>query len=578
MSWSRERWQTAAAIASCVIGTALLALPSFWAIHSVEASETAATARPVTATPPARAAAPQPRSAAATPANATVAPATAPVPDRPVASAENQAKALELARQAKTLIDQYSGDTRLLIQASGLIESALQADGRSAEALIEQSRFAMKYGGSLSPKILAAAELPLRHSLAYHPDHGNSLVLLGYVLTHQRRFEEAAQAFDTARRVKADSPWLELNTAEMLSLQGRNEEALDHYETAIDDPKVPVAVKDWATEQMSRLLAEMGQGGKAVDAYERLIATGRSKAWTYGHYSRVLRVNLIDTQRSVEMGREALKRMNYGWGRDSLGRSLYLAWAEALLKEKNKSKAKQLYAEAQKYIEDPSVVLDEVYEYPHAHPIIEALKQKGYSLDKMPGRDIGSGDTPLTMAAKNGNDAIVAQLLDNGASPDVAGYGGATALMYAAYIGDEDLIRLLLKRGADPWQRDREGGDAEAVAQHRGKTGVVQLLAAAKKDKPRSSSRKAADANGLPVVGERYRLRGVVPAYGPWPEFQPGEVVVFRGASGRLDMNGEDIPDGLMLTFHSAKREEVSSKQDAKNLDWQKTFELVQEP
>jgi tetratricopeptide (TPR) repeat protein len=570
MSWSRERWQTAAAIACCVIGTALLAaLPRAWADNTAIAAETAAT-RPATATPP--------LGAAVTPASSAAGPAAAPVPDRPVASAENQAKALELARQAKALIDRYSGDTQLLIQASGLIESALQADGRSAEALIEQSRFTMKYGGSLSPEILAAAELPLRHSLAYHPDHGNTLVLLGYVLTHQRRYDEAAQAFDTARWVKADSPWLELNTAEMLSLQGRDEEALDHYEAAIDDPKVPPAVKDWATEQMSRLLAAMGQGDKAADAYEKLLATGRFKAWTYGHYACLLRVNLIDTQRSVEMGREALKRMNYGWGRDCLGRSLYVAWAEALLKEKNKAKAQHLYAEAQKYIEDPSVLLDEVYKYPRAHPIIEALKQKGYSLDKMPGREIGSGDTPLSMAAKNGNNAIVAQLLDNGASVDVAGYGGTTALMYAAYIGDEELILLLLNRGADPWLRDSEGGDAEAVAQHRGNTGAAQLLAAAKKDKPRSS-RKAADANGLPVVGERYRTRGVVPAYGPWRAYQAGEIVVYLGANGTTSTTDDSADADLRLNFkaETEKNERLEWTQNSERLDWQKMFELAPE-
>lgn len=102
---------------------------------------------------------------------------------------------------------------------------------------IEQSRLIMNSRGSLSPATLIAADTPLRHSLGYHPDHGNTLVLLGYVLTHQRRFGEAAAAFNTARRVKADSPWLELNTGEMLAMQGRTEEALDHYEAAIADPK-----------------------------------------------------------------------------------------------------------------------------------------------------------------------------------------------------------------------------------------------------------------------------------------------------------------------------------------------------
>lgn len=571
MSWSRERWQTAAAIASCLIGIALLALPSFWAARRVEAAET--TARPAAATTPPRAAAAQPAGTA----GVAVRPAAAPVPDIPVASAENQAKALELARQAKALIDQYSGDTRLLIQGKALIDAALQADGRSTEALIEQSRFAMKYGGSLSPQVLAAAEQPLRHSLAYHPDHGNTLVLLGYVLTHQRRFDEATAALDKARQVGADSPWLEMNAADLLVKQGRIEDGLDHYEAAMQDPKLPQPVKDSASETISLLLRKLGQTSEAVANYEKLIASGRSGAWTYGNYSQLLRVKAGDTRRSVEMGREALKRMNYGWGRDNLGRSLYLAWAEALITEKNKAKAKRLYAEAQQYVEDPSELLDEVFQYPRAHPIIEALKRQGHSLDKMPGSAAGLGDTPLTMAAKNGNDVIVTQLLDAGASPDVAGYAGATALAYAAYIGDEELIRLLLRRGANPWLRDDEGGDAEMVALAAGKPQAAQLLAAAKKEQPRSKFRKVADANGMPLIGERYRTRGVVPAYGPWRAYQAGEIVVYLGANGRTSSTNDEADLYLNFKPETEKNQRLEWTQNSGRLDWQKMFELAPE-
>lgn len=566
----RTDWRTIAAIASCLVGATLLLLPSVW-----DPRGSASAARPdaaAPASPPAAQLAPRPPSAPAGSGSAI-----APAPELPTASAENQAKALQLAQQAKALLDQYSGDPRLLEQASELIAQALNADGRSAEALIEQSRFIMKSGGALRPTILTAAETPLRHSLAYHPDHGNTLVLLGYVLTHQRRFDEATAAFDTARRVKADSPWLDLNNGELLLLQGRFEDGLDRYQAAIEDPKVPRRVKDWATEEMSRQLAKMGRGDQAVAAYEKLITSGRSRAWTYGHYSRVLRVNLIDTRRSVEMGREALKRMDYGWGRDNLGRSLYLAWAEALIEEKNKAKARQLYAEAQEYVPDAGVLLDEIHEYPRAHPIVAALKQQGYSLNTFAGSTIGTNDTPLTMAAKSGNEAIAKQLLDAGADPDVVGGGGGTALMYATYFGHPEVIRLLLKRGANPWLRDPAGTDAEAVAQRAGKPEAAQLLAAAKKDKPRSAFRKIADANGLPVTGERYRTRGVVPANGPWRAIQSGEVVVFKGANGRMEMDGRRVPDGLWLTFLTDKREEVTWKQDARHLDWQQMFELAPE-
>lgn len=568
MSWSRPQWQTAAAVASCLLGTVLLILPSVWARIDQETPPAAANASTSARTSTSSAVPKRLQPAQAAQGSSAQGSRIPPAPDLPVASPENQAKALELARQAKALIDQYSGDTRLLGQGKVLIDAALKVDGRSAEALIEQSRFSMKYGGALSPPVLLAAETPLRHSLAYHPDHGNTLVLLGYVLTHQRRFDEAAQAFDTARRGKADSPWLELNTAEMLSLQGRNEEALDHYETAIDDPKVPVAVKDWATEQMSHLLAEMGQGGKAIAAYEKLIAAGRSKAWTYGHYSRVLRVNLIDTQRSVEMGREALKRMDYGWGRDNLGRSLYLAWAEALITEKNKAKAKQLYAEAQQYLRDPAELIFEFEYYPRAHPIFEAFRREGLSLGRL---ESVNSNTLLLQATHRSNGPVVKGLLQAGADPNLgSGMEGTTPLMYAAKTGNAALVRILLDGGAEPRLCDMHGSDAEAQARSAGHPSVAESIAESKrKHPPQPWVLTGIDSEGMPLLGFRYRLLQASNSNG---------LPLAKGTEMKYRLFNFYIPGQYSLEFATRNFRSVTVEHTPGSREWTRTFEFVGEP
>ena len=57
--------------------------------------------------------------------------------------------------------------------------------------------------------------------------------------------------------------------------------------------------------------------------------------------------------------------------------------------------------------------------------------------------------TPLLIACKNGNPAMVKAMLDAGADPNTASADGATALMTAAISGSADTVTLLLTRGAD---------------------------------------------------------------------------------------------------------------------------------
>src|SRR4051812_22712918 len=101
-------------------------------------------------------------------------------------------------------------------------------------------------------------------------------------------------------------------------------------------------------------------------------------------------------------------------------------------------------------------------------------------LDALRGGPIGSmrgpgGSTPLMAAALYGDAALVKELLDAGANPNIANDAGATALMWAA--SDLEKVRLLVDKGADVNARSNDGRSPLIVAaSFRGNRDVVALL------------------------------------------------------------------------------------------------------
>lgn len=89
------------------------------------------------------------------------------------------------------------------------------------------------------------------------------------------------------------------------------------------------------------------------------------------------------------------------------------------------------------------------------------------------------GRTPLSYAAANGHEAVVMQLLVEGADPELTDNRGKTPLSWAATNGNEAVIRQLLAEGANVEAKDvSTGWTPLSLAAEKGQeTVVVQLLA-----------------------------------------------------------------------------------------------------
>jgi ankyrin repeat protein len=86
------------------------------------------------------------------------------------------------------------------------------------------------------------------------------------------------------------------------------------------------------------------------------------------------------------------------------------------------------------------------------------------------------GWSALHYAVFNGHADIVRDLIGRGANPNLRAPNRYTALMLAARNGHKEIVRLLLDAGADPGLGDLEGKTAARIAQEAGNDEIAGFL------------------------------------------------------------------------------------------------------
>ena len=104
--------------------------------------------------------------------------------------------------------------------------------------------------------------------------------------------------------------------------------------------------------------------------------------------------------------------------------------------------------------------------------VAEKLIRLGADLNK-------TGWTPLHYAATSGNTALMMLFLEHHAFVDSEAPNGTTPLMMAAMYGTDDAVRLLLAEGAVPQLKNQHGLTAIDFARQSGRPDAAELIAEA---------------------------------------------------------------------------------------------------
>jgi protein O-GlcNAc transferase len=132
---------------------------------------------------------------------------------------------------------------------------------------------------------LAAAERLYVRVLETHPDHLDTLRLLGFVRYQQGRFADALASTGVALRLSPDSPSILLSHAAALDALSRREEALTYYDKALSF--APDSTE--ALFNRGIALLHLRRPAEAAASFERLLAISPDDADAHGHRGSALR-------------------------------------------------------------------------------------------------------------------------------------------------------------------------------------------------------------------------------------------------------------------------------------------------
>lgn len=274
-------------------------------------------------------------------------------------AAADPAAVARLVKDGEAMLDRWTGERGVLIEADKKINAALKLNPKSSAALVQRGRLLMMAGWEgeeLLPEAKKAAEEAFLAAEAADPKSPQPLMLLGHFYTVTKDLPRARRSLIRAELLGSTDPWLYLNWAAYYAASDEPLKELDMAEKALATGKANTKAQTSAYLRIMRLCATVKRDRKRADeAYDALIALHPAGAYTRGDYARHLLFGLKDFVTAEALAMEALAIMQYPHAMQTLSMALYGQWGAAIDRNAPAAEVAKLYAKASAF--DPKTAM-----------------------------------------------------------------------------------------------------------------------------------------------------------------------------------------------------------------------------
>ena len=369
---------------------------------------------------------------------------------------------------AVALID--SEEPSQLNDARSILERLIEENPKFDAGYVELARVAMK--SNWGPQGLHQAETLLMSALQIRPDNVNAKILLGYVYSHEEHFAKAEALFSEAAAAKSNNLWLWSNWGELLTMEGKTDQAMLKYRQAIAHPMTHDTydrARVFAYDKLLKLL-EVRKDLDGMEAlYKQQVAEfGPGSCYT-ADYARFLLQVRGDTQGAIDLATGALHQScDDSESREILGLGEYVKWAGTTGQLSVES-----LNQARIFLPAGPRPLYLLASSDRTTPAARKLIGAGESIDQQDNEKL----TALAYALQNQNLQAAKCLLALGARPDIpVGEAGIPVALLPVLDADVDAVRLMRRSGVNYSKLKFRGATALDIAKRMGNPALLDAI------------------------------------------------------------------------------------------------------
>ena len=288
--------------------------------------------------------------------------------------------AVALTAEAAQILDEFPAADGAHNAAAEKLRQALVLDPTYAKAYVQVCRLQVAGGpefGRLFAGVSAgSAQRAIFKAIELDPADGNAWVLRAHLLIGMHRLADAKLALIEAEKLGADSPWLALNWAEVYEEEGNIEAAMEKYRALVGNPAAKKAALNRALQELTVYYVTKHDWERAEHTYREAVALNSAAAWLRMRYADAL-LRHGQFPKAISYARETLQIKDYAAARHVLAMALYGRWANAVINDEDRERARSSYEEAQALLPDLKAVAVEANQLAGTRIITEALMREG---------------------------------------------------------------------------------------------------------------------------------------------------------------------------------------------------------